>query len=231
MVLRGSFFSFFNASESIVFGRVVGKRGRGERKSVIVPVKRFVSVSVCPFDSLPCSHVESCDDVVALLFGEVPRFACSRSGVLLISNLMSESVSKSPLWSTNDFDEWEPDSCGDGFGVFGDFVLVGHGKVTNDRCGKYLSLLGCLDEEAHRHIGLDGTNFSGKGYLRAVRCSCNKPSCPLCYRAWAVRSAKVVEAKLFEASKTRGKVEHIIVSVPVKDYGLDFKVLRAKSCK
>lgn len=145
-----------------------------------------------------------------------------------MNQLINEVAVKSPLWSTNDFDEWEPDSCGDGFGVFGDFVLVGHGKVTNDHCGKYLKMLGCLDEEAHRRLRLDGTNFSGKGYFRAVRCSCNKPSCPLCYKSWAVRSAKIIEAKLFEASKTRGKVEHIIVSVPVKDYGLDFKVLRGK---
>jgi hypothetical protein len=137
-------------------------------------------------------------------------------------------MSKSPLWSTSDFDEWEPDSCGDGFGALGNFRLVGHGKVTNAHCGKYLSLLGCLDEERHHHISLDGTNYSGKGYFRAVKCSCNKPSCPLCFRAWAVRAAKIVESKLFEAARTRGKVEHIIVSVPVKDYGLDFKVLRKK---
>jgi hypothetical protein len=141
--------------------------------------------------------------------------------------MVNVTVAKSPLWST-DFDENEPDSCGDGFGVFGTFRLVGHGKVSNERCGKYLSLLGCLDEEAHNRIDLNGVNHHGEAYVRAVRCSCNRPSCPLCYKSWAVRSAKVIEAKLFEASKTRGKVEHVIVSVPSKDYGLPFKVLRKK---
>ena len=46
----------------------------------VVSDKGSVVSKICPFDSLPCSHVESCDDVVAILFGEVPRFACSRSG-------------------------------------------------------------------------------------------------------------------------------------------------------
>lgn len=141
--------------------------------------------------------------------------------------MASDSVVKSPLWAT-DFDENEPDSCGDGFGVFGSFRLVGHGAVTNDRCGKYLTMLGCLDEEAHNHLGLDLVDYSKKAYLRAVRCSCNRPSCPLCFKSWGVRSAKVIEAKLFEASKTRGKVEHVILSVPAKDYALLFKVLRKK---
>jgi hypothetical protein len=144
-----------------------------------------------------------------------------------VNHLINKAVVKSPLWST-DFDENEPDLCGDGFGVFGNFRLVGHGPVTNDRCGKYLSLFGCLDEESHSHLGLDLVDYSKKAYVRAVRCSCNRPSCPLCFKSWAVRSAKVIAAKLFEASKTRGKVEHVIVSVPPKDYGLPFRVLRKK---
>jgi hypothetical protein len=118
------------------------------------------------------------------------------------------------------------------WGVFGNSKLVGSGEVKDERCGKYLSLLGCLGVEAHSrvHFNKDGSveDYHGKVYVRAVRHSCNRPECPICYRSWAVRAAKVVESRLFEASKTRGKVEHIIVSVPVKDYGLEYRALRAK---
>lgn len=36
------------------------------------------SVSVCPFDGLPCEYVDSCDDVMFLCLGFVPDFVCSR---------------------------------------------------------------------------------------------------------------------------------------------------------
>jgi len=145
--------------------------------------------------------------------------------------LGNEVVSKSPLWGTADFDMAEPEGERQ-WGAIGKFRLVGSGKEKDGRCGDYLTLLGCLDVEAHSgvHFNKDGSmeNFHGKGYFRVVRHSCNRPQCPTCCESWAYRTAKVVEAKLFEASKTRGKVEHIIVSVPVEDYGLDYKVLRAK---
>lgn len=47
--------------------------------SVSKPISR--SVEFCHFDGFPCSHVESCDDVAAVLFGEVPKFVCSRAVV------------------------------------------------------------------------------------------------------------------------------------------------------
>lgn len=146
-------------------------------------------------------------------------------------HLRNEAVAKSPLWSNTDFFIEEPDREG-AWGAFGDWRLVDSGKVKDERCGKYLSLLGCLDVEAHSglHFDKDGSveDYRGKVYVRAVRHSCNRPECPICYKAWDVRAAKVVEARLLEAAKTRGKVEHVIVSVPVKDYGLEYKVLRAK---
>ena len=45
----------------------------------VVSDKELVVRNFCPFDGIPCSHVESCDDVVAVLFGEVPSFSCSRA--------------------------------------------------------------------------------------------------------------------------------------------------------
>jgi len=44
-------------------------------------IKAVRSVSLCPFDGLPCEFVESCDDVIALLFGLVLPFNCSRAVV------------------------------------------------------------------------------------------------------------------------------------------------------
>lgn len=42
-------------------------------------IKDVRSVSLCPFDDLPCSHVDSCDEVVALAFGSIPPCRCSRA--------------------------------------------------------------------------------------------------------------------------------------------------------
>jgi hypothetical protein len=33
---------------------------------------------VCPFDKLSCDFVDSCDDVLSLVFGLVPPCKCSR---------------------------------------------------------------------------------------------------------------------------------------------------------
>jgi len=44
-------------------------------------IKAVRSVSLCPFDGLPCEHVDYCDDVVALVFGLVLPCECSRAVV------------------------------------------------------------------------------------------------------------------------------------------------------
>lgn len=44
-------------------------------------IKAVRSVDCCPFDGLPCEHVSSCDDVMALTFGLVLPFKCSRAVV------------------------------------------------------------------------------------------------------------------------------------------------------
>ena len=108
----------------------------------------------------------------------------------------------------DDFDV-EPDVA---YGTHGDFQLVGHGEVTNDFCGKFLSYKGCLRADLHNLITLDGKNFKGKVFTRRVHHWCNKPSCPVCFKSgWAVREAGNIEARLAEASKRFGLVEHIFV--------------------
>jgi len=115
------------------------------------------------------------------------------------------------------------------FGEYGDFQLVGHGKVTNDFCGKFMSYKGCLRVDLHNLITLDRTNFRGKVFVRKVHHWCNKPSCPICFKSgWAVREAGNIEGRLAEASKRFGLVEHIVASVPPRDYGLSYEALRKK---
>jgi hypothetical protein len=113
------------------------------------------------------------------------------------------------------------------FWSYGDYELVGHGKQTNSSCGKFLGFRGCARVELHNRITLDGVNYAGKVFVQKIHCTCHKPTCPVCYKhGWAVREAKRIEARLFECSKRFGQVEHIIVSVPHRDYGLSLEALR-----
>jgi len=124
-------------------------------------------------------------------------------------------------------DEVEP--VGGVVDFFGEYNLAGHGVVTNSSCGKFASFSGCNRVELHNHQTLDGVDYSGKVYVRKVFVSCHKPSCPICYKyGWAVREAERIEGRLVEACKLFGLVEHIVASVPVRDYGLKFEFLRKK---
>jgi len=119
-----------------------------------------------------------------------------------------------------------------GWASYGNFQLVGNGKVTSDACGKYLSLKGCIRTDLHDVNCLDGKNYAGKVYVKVVHHWCNKPSCPVCFKSgWAVREAGKIEGRLKEASKRFGLAEHIVASVPLRDYGLSFGDLRARMVK
>lgn len=115
------------------------------------------------------------------------------------------------------------------FWSYGEYELVGHGKITDSRCGKFLGYIGCSHVELHNKTTLDGVNYRGKVFVRKVHCTCHKPTCPVCCKhGWAVREARMIEARLSECSKRFGQVEHIIVSVPKSDYGLRLESLRSK---
>jgi hypothetical protein len=119
---------------------------------------------------------------------------------------------------------------------YGEFQLVGHGKVTNERCGTFSSYWGCVRTELHHQLSLDHKDFTlrtkKRVYVRKVHHSCDKPSCPICFKyGWAVREAMKIEARLKEGQKHFGVVEHVVASVPVRDYGLDFNELRLKAVK
>ena len=119
---------------------------------------------------------------------------------------------------------------GDFSGLFGEFNLAGHGVVTNSSCGKFKSFLVCARTDLHKLVTLDGKNYSGKVYVKKLFNSCDKPSCPICYKyGWAVRESFKVSARLGAASKRFGLVEHFSVSLAKKDYGLSFKATRRKA--
>jgi len=129
----------------------------------------------------------------------------------------------------DDFDE-EP--VNNSHVTFGNFELVGHGKVTNEFCGKYLRFKGCLRVDLHNRIRLDGKSFKNKIFTRKVHHYCHKPSCPVCMKhGWAIRQAGNIEGRLAESSKRFGQVQHVICSVPASDYGLDLPALRKKAQK
>ena len=117
----------------------------------------------------------------------------------------------------------------DGWGVHDLYRLVGNGKVTNKFCGKWVGFNGCVNVGKHNHVNLEGINYAGKVHVSLVHNFCKKPSCPVCFKSgFAVREAGNIKVRLDEASKKFGLVEHIICSIPVKDYGLEYNVLRSK---
>ncbi len=130
----------------------------------------------------------------------------------------------------NDFDqpELEPAELGDF--RHGVFQLVGHGYLSSRSCGTWHTFRICNRVELHNQASLDGENHRGKVFVKHHHWWCNKPSCPICFNhGWVPREAGKMEHRLEEASKLLGRVEHIVASVPVADYGLSFVEMRAKT--
>jgi hypothetical protein len=144
------------------------------------------------------------------------------------------AFSKSDLEVFRDDFVGESVKGGSGVGFLNDYPLVGGGDITNGYCGNFSSRYMCDRVDLHESIGkLMGKDYAGKVFVRKVHMSCDKPSCPVCYRhGWAIREARKMEARLVEASKLWGDVEHIFVSISPKDYGVsDEKVLRSMILK
>lgn len=118
------------------------------------------------------------------------------------------------------------------FGSYGSHQLVGHGVVYDVRCGKFQGYYGCLNVEEHNCSTLDGKNYRGKIFAQKVFHSCDRPSCPICFRSWGSREARRIELRFKFASayfnrlrmEHLGQVEHIIVSVPLSLYYLGGRV-------
>lgn len=121
---------------------------------------------------------------------------------------------------------------------YGDFQLVGHGKVTNEDCGRYLYDMGCMRVDLHNKImmvklrvGKEEKIVStiNRVYRKHVFNYCHRPTCPTCHKfGWASRLARKIEVRLLEASKRFGQPEHIIATVNPSYYGLSYAQLREK---
>lgn len=111
------------------------------------------------------------------------------------------------------------------------WIVAGNGEVSLPNCGHYSQVKLCVNLDLHARKTLDGKNYAGKVFRRIIHISCGRPSCPECYVSWAVRNARKIAFVLGEASKQYGKVEHLSVSVPVKDYDLPFEDMRRKAQK
>jgi hypothetical protein len=115
----------------------------------------------------------------------------------------------------------------------GEYELVGHGKQTSAECGMFKRFDGCLNIEAHNNARFLTPDLPKNSvYVRSVYHSCDKPTCSKCFKyGWAVRQATRMEKRLKIASTRFGLVEHIVVSVPKKEYSLSLEALRVRAVK
>lgn len=123
------------------------------------------------------------------------------------------------LWIT-EYDSWPVEG-----GFRSNFTPVGRGPVTSDYCGNHMHYHVCTNAELH-----DGL-YKGKDYYFNQVMSCHRPSCQRCWKyGWAVREARSINSRFLTAEKVLGlpyaDVEHCSASVPPKDRGLPFEVLR-----
>lgn len=120
-----------------------------------------------------------------------------------------------------------------GWATHGNLRIVGNlwDKKSED-CGQYKYLKGCLNVDLHDVVTLDGKDYRGKVYVRLVHKSCFNWGCKTCYKSVAAREARNVEKRINEYVRLHSGVpEHIIISVPRYDWGLDLGALRRKAEK
>jgi hypothetical protein len=115
-----------------------------------------------------------------------------------------------------------------GFDPVSGFQYVGMEEATRAKCGKPLFLNACSNREGHVGVVVDGVLCTGKSFVKIVLNSCDRPTCKVCVGSWKVRLANAIGSRLFELSKSLGKIEHVIVSVPKKYYGLGYVAIRRK---
>lgn len=115
------------------------------------------------------------------------------------------------------------------YATLGPFQLVGNGVRTNALCGTFSSFRGCLRTDLHEGVKIfDCKDYTDKVYIEIHNHSCHRLSCPVCYLSWATREAHKIVSRLAEAEKRFGKPEHVVASVPIVDYGMDYENLRNK---
>lgn len=108
------------------------------------------------------------------------------------------------------------------------FSPVGRGPRTSPKCGLWVGLSVCKNVEGHKGLFLGGLDATGMVVVRHHHLWCNKSSCPVCFaRGWSTRRARSIKGRLDEGVKRGfGKIEHLMVSVPVADRNLPVPVQR-----
>jgi hypothetical protein len=108
----------------------------------------------------------------------------------------------------------------------GRYRLVGHGSVTNKWCRKFVGMLLCPFHQWHDKTP-NGEDVRGKTDALIIIHSCDRPSCPKCYKAWASQCGKRVQTRLLKASGILGlDIEHVVYSFPPDYWGVPESTLR-----
>ena len=147
-----------------------------------------------------------------------------------------ENLAREYKSSFDDFKQGEPEPVNQ-WGVFGDHELVGQGEQTRVDCGAWLGYEACLRTELHgAGTLLDGEKHPNEAYVHLVHRHCFNWRCPVCYRFGAsYREAGKIEQRIKAGSAylagmgEDSKAEHVVLSVPSRDYGLSLKQLRVKA--
>jgi len=92
----------------------------------------------------------------------------------------------------------------------------------HDWCGNWI-WEGCMHAQDHKA-------HPGKIYVRHFQRSCYRASCSACVEKWINREAEAIRNRIERGMKKLNRTPiHLVVSVPVWDYGLDIKKLRNKA--
>jgi hypothetical protein len=115
------------------------------------------------------------------------------------------------------------------------YILVGQGRQTKEDCGKWGRFKGCLRIGDHKGMVFDVNgnvvDVSGKVYMVNSPHSCDRFSCPKCYKRAAYRESIRAEERIIEGSKRFGLADHIVCSVPLHLYDVDEVKLRAMAIR
>ena len=115
---------------------------------------------------------------------------------------------------------------------FGKLILVGHGKITNSRCGKFQTFKMCNRVELHEQKRLSGESHAGEAFIRLSHHWCHNFECPVCFLHGACkREAEHISQRIERAAvgyvddkgvkhAALGNPQHIAISPPISDYGL-----------
>ncbi|NMJ87076.1 MAG: hypothetical protein EX285_04470 [Thaumarchaeota archaeon] len=100
-------------------------------------------------------------------------------------------------------------------------VICGSENIT-EYCGVFVSY-GCLNVEGHSN---------NQAYVKTYALSCFRSSCEKCWYTWSVREAnrgthKIQTYQKITTTKYRkNPAKHIVISVPKKDWDLDYNKLK-----